>query len=89
MVFLSDRRYGFRRFSEVEGWSTPVLFQDEKKRKVNNRKQQRSGGQAIETQNSLGFSSILIHSVTDDFTPQQDNPHPSASKSELGARAIS
>ena len=46
IVFLSDERYGFRRFSGVERWPTPVLFQDEK-RKVDNRKQQRSGSQAI------------------------------------------
>ena len=44
--FLSDGRYGFRRFSGVERWSTPVLFQDEKRR-VDNRKQQRLGSQAI------------------------------------------
>ena len=38
ICFLSAGRYGFRRFSGVERWSTPVLFQDEK-RKVDNRKQ--------------------------------------------------
>ena len=41
IFFLSDGRYGFRRFSRVERWSPPVLFQDEKT-KVDNRKQERS-----------------------------------------------
>ena len=46
IFFLSDGRYGFRRFSGLERWSTLVLFQDEK-RKVDNRKQEKPSSKAI------------------------------------------
>ena len=42
VFFLSGGGYGFQRFSGVERWSTAVLFQDHDKKKVDNRKQQRS-----------------------------------------------
>ena len=34
IFFLSDGRYGFRRFPRVERWSTSVLFQDEKRKQL-------------------------------------------------------